>query len=229
MLRRGLAACSTFAVSAIERAGWRDLVPDLARAVAADDPDFRAHVILALKELGDSVDFTDELIAILSSGSTEARITASMGARQFSIDRLRRPLLDRVRQDPSWLVRVHAAESLYQLADIYPRDLNDHPAIAAALHGDPAQIGSPRDLLGLSPPLTAEQRARLAVASNQLDAEITERLSAGPCSKPVPPTMVDIHVIPVNERRIMTLTVEETVGSCERKLAFVVFLESPGR
>jgi len=42
MLRRGLSACSTFAVSAIAGAGWRDLVPDLARAVAADEPEF-AH------------------------------------------------------------------------------------------------------------------------------------------------------------------------------------------
>ena len=26
----------------------------------------------------------------------------------------------------------------------------------------------------------------------------------------------------------MTLTIEESIGPCERKLAFVVFLESPG-
>ena len=227
MLRRGLGACSTFAVSAIARAGWRDFVPDLARAVAADNSEFRAHVILALKALGHSADLTDELVAVLSSGSTEARMTAAMGARQFALDRLRRPLLDRVRQDPSWLVRVHAAESLYELADIYPRDLNDHPAIAAALHGDAAKRGSLLDIFGLSPPLTADERARLAIAADQLDAEITERLSAR-CSKPVPLTTGDLHVISVHERPFVTLTVEASIGPCERKLAFVAFLESPG-
>jgi hypothetical protein len=92
---------------------------------------------------------------------------------------------------------------------------------------DPAR-GSLLDVRGLDPPLTAERRARLAVAAQELDAEITARLAAGPCSKPARPTMVDLHMIPVNERSMITLTVEETVGSCERKLAFLVFVESAG-
>jgi hypothetical protein len=228
MLRRGLAACSSLAVSAIARAGWRDLVPDLARAVSADDPEFRARVILPLKTLGDRGDFTDELIAVLSSGSAEARATAALGARHFSIDRLRRPLLDRVRQDPSWLVRVHAAESLYELADIYPRDLDEHPVIAAAVRGAVPSSPSSWGLVAAAPPLAADERARLAVAADQLDAEITARLSAGRCPKPVALTGDDLYVVPVRERPIVTLTVEESVGPCERKLAFVAFVESSG-
>jgi hypothetical protein len=226
MLRRGLEACSTFAVVAIEGAGWRGLVPDLTRSVAAADAEFRAHVILALEQLGSREDFTDELIAVLTSRSTQARMTAAMGARRFSLNRFRGPLLDRVRQDPSWLVRVHAAESLYALADVYPRDLSDHPDVANAVRGDAAGA-SPLDLLGLPLTLTAEQRARLAVAADKLDAEIAERLAAGRCSKPARPIMIDLHRIPVSDRRMVALTVEETVGSCERKLAFLVFLGSP--
>src|SRR5262249_49514157 len=105
MLRRGLAACSTSAVSAIERAGWRDLVPDLVPAVAFNDADFRARVILALHELGNRDDFTEDLIMVLGLGSDQARMTAAMGARHFSLQRFRRPLLDRVREDRSFDVR----------------------------------------------------------------------------------------------------------------------------
>ena len=227
MLRRGLAACSTAAVTAIERARWGDFVPDLSRAVAVDSPEFCANVILALKRLGSRLDFTEELIAVLSSRSTDARITAVAGARKFSIERFRGPLLDRVRQDPSWLVRVDAAESLYALADIYPRDLSDHPDVATAVHeGD--ERGIPYGHLDVLPPLTPELRARLAVAAAKLDAEITERLAGGPCSKPARLTMVDLYTISVREQSIMALAVEETLGSCERKLAFVVFVESAG-
>jgi hypothetical protein len=228
MLRRGLGACSSFAVSAIQGAGWRDLIPDLTRAVAADSSEFRAHVILALEDLGSRDDFSDELIAVLSTGSTQARMTAAMGARRFSLERFRGPLLDRVRQDPSWLVRNHAAQSLYVLADIYPRDLHDHPDVAMAVSGEAGRGAALVGLLDRPPPLTAEQRARLAVAAEKLDAEIAARLAAGRCWKPTPPTTVDLHVIPVNARRAVALTVEETVGSCERKLAFLVFVESAG-
>jgi hypothetical protein len=228
MLRRGLDACSTFAVSAIERAGWRDLVPDLTRAVATlGAPEFRAHVIIALEALGSRDDFSEELIGVLGAGSVPARITAAMGARHFSLAQFRGPLLDRVRQDPSWFVRSHAAESLFELADIYPRELNGHPALNAAVVGKSPQKSSLLEGLGLDVPLTAEERARLAGAADQLDAEIGARLAEGRCSKPVAPPGIGLHVVPVRDPHIVTLTVEESIGSCERKLAFVVFLESP--
>ena len=228
MLRRGLEACSTFAVSAIERAGWRDLVPDLTRAVAfTGEPEFRAHVILALKALGSRDDFSDQLIAVLSSGPTEARITAAMGARHFSLARFRGPLLDRVRQDPAWLVRYHAVESLFELADIYPRELRGHTPLMEALVGKSGSDASFLESLGFSAPLTPDARERLAGVADQLDAEISARLAAGRCSKPVTPPVIDLQVIPVRDPHTVTLTVEESIGPCERKLAFVVFLESP--
>jgi hypothetical protein len=228
MLRRGLSACSTFAVSAIEGAGWRDLVPDLTQAVALNgESNFRASVILALKTLASRDDFTDELIAVMTAGSTEARMTAAMGARHFSLDRFRGPLLDRVRRDPEWLVRYHAAESLFELADIYPRELSGHPALMAAIAGKALRDQPLLGGLGLSPAPTPEEGARLARAADQLDAEITARLGAGRCSELVTPPTIDLHILRVRDPHIVALTVEESIGSCQRKLAFLVFLHSP--
>jgi hypothetical protein len=228
MLRRGLAACSTLAVSAIRDAGWRDLVPDLTRAVGfTGQSEFRARVIVALEALGSRIDFSDQLIAVLSSGSIEARTAAAMGARHFSLDRFRLPLLERVRQDPAWLVRYHAAESLFVLADIYPRELSGHPALMTAVACKSGREPSPLESLGFPPPLTAEARERLAAAADQLNAEVTARLAEGRCSKPVTPQTIELHIIPVVDAHLVTLTAEESIGSCERELAFVVFVESP--
>jgi hypothetical protein len=228
MLRRGLAACSTLAVSAIRDAGWRDLVPDLTRAVGfTGQSEFRADVIVALEALGSRIDFSDQLIAVLSAGSVQARIAAAMGARHFSLDRFRVPLLDRVRQDPAWLVRYHAAESLFVLADIYPRELSGHPALMAAVAGKSARDPSPLETLGFPPPLTPEARERLSGAADQLNAEVSARLAEGLCSAPVTPQTIELHIIPVVDSHMVTLTAEESIGSCERALAFLVFLESP--
>ena len=228
MLRRGLAACSTLAVSAIRDAGWRDLVPDLTLAVGfTGESEFRARVIVALEALGSRIDFSDRLIAVLSSGSMEARMTAAIGARQFSLERFRVPLLERVRKDPAWLVRYHAAESLFALADIYPRQLSGHPALMTAVAGKSAHDPSLLESLGFPPPLSPGARERLARAADQLNAEISARLAEGRCSKPVIPQTIELHTIPVVDSDIVTLTAEESIGSCERELAFVVFLESP--
>lgn len=226
MLRRGIQACSVFAAEAIEGAGWRTLIPDLKKAVAAPDWDFRVHVVLALKELGSTDDLTADLIACLGAPSTDARMTAAMGARRFALDRLRAPLLDRVRRDPSYLVRIHAAESLLDLADIYPPDLEGHPAIFSALV-DARDAKSPPLLrvFGLERPPTPDEIARHGRAADLLDAAITERLAAGPCPKSTPLKTIDLYTLPVNDH-IVALTVEESVGPCERTLAFVVFLQS---
>jgi hypothetical protein len=223
MLRRGLASCSTFAVTAIEGAGWRDMVPDLVPAVAFNDADFRARVILALNALGNRDDFTEDLITVLSLGPIEARMTAAIGARRFSLERFRRPLLERVREDRSGLVRVHAAESLIALADIYPRPLAEHPAIFAAVAGDPKAPD-----ITFTRPLTADQKSRLNAAADQLDAEISKRLAAGLCPEPTRRDRIGLHIIPIRGRQTAALTVEDSIGPCARTLGFVVFLESSG-
>jgi hypothetical protein len=42
----------------------------------------------------------------------------------------------------------------------------------------------------------------------------------------VNPQTIDLHIIPVVDSHIVTLTAEESIGSCDRELAFVVFVES---
>jgi len=225
MLRRGLATCDTVAVQVIERAGWREMLPDLKRVEAADDEDFRAETILALSALGSADDLTDDLIALLVARSAQARMTAAIGARRFSLARLRGPLLDRVRRDPSSLVRHHAAESLLELADVYPRDLFSHPALGAAIAGNANGGPSLGEMLGLQVPLGPDEQALCDAGAAELDAEISARLKAGPCAPPVPLTTVQLHSVPVNEH-VVALAAEDSVGSCQRTLAFVIILRA---
>jgi hypothetical protein len=226
MLRRGIKACDIFAVEAIEGAGWRALVPDLRPATTAEDADFQARVVVALKRLGSTDDVTDDLIAVLSAPSMQARMTAAMGARLFSLDRMRAPLLERVRRDPSWFVRLHAAESLLQLAGVEPPDVNQYPRIAEALADRPGRQESPYDYFELRPP-PKEDLARYAEAARLLDAAITERLAAGACPKPEPLTTIDLHFVRVSER-VAALTVEEGIGPCDRTLAFEALVRAEG-
>jgi len=231
MLRRGIRACETFAVQATAGAGWRELLPDLESASAAKDDDFRVHVILALRTLGGLQDHTDQLIAALTSRSESARMSAAIGARHFALAHMRAPLLERVRRDPSWLVQQHAAESLLDLADIYPRSLNEHPAIAKLLMTPKSggKSGKPPlgSFLGIQLQPTPEELARFAEAARQLDALIAERLAAGPCSKATPFDSVPLYVLAWRgDPHVAVLAVEHSIGPCERTLELVVFVRS---
>jgi len=226
MLRRGIKACDFLAVETIAAAGWRALVPDLRPAATAEDADLRARVVIALKRLGSTDDVTDDLIAVLSAPSMDARMTAAIGARLFSLDRLRAPLLERVRRDPSWFVRLHAAESLLQLAGVEPPDVNQHPRIAEALADRPGRQESPHDFFELRPP-PKEDLERYAEAARLLDAAITERLAAGACPKPEPLTTIDLHFVRVSDH-VAALTVEDGIGPCDRTLAFVALVRAEG-
>jgi hypothetical protein len=227
MLRRGLSACEVFAAQAIQRAAWRELVPDLEQASAAEDDDFRVRVIVALRSLGGERDHTDQLIAALGSSSEQARMSAAIGARYFPLGRMRAPLLDRVRLDRGSLVRHPAAESLLDLADIYPRALSEHPAIFKPL--TPRKLDKPllSSLLGVEPAPTPEEQAGFAEAAARLDAAITERLAAGPCAKATPFDSVPLYILPVKaDDHVAAITVEHSVGPCERTLDFVVFVRA---
>jgi len=226
MLRRGLGACDIFAVEVIEGADWREMVPDLERVEPANDEDFRARTIVALQSLG-ADEHTDHLIALLTASSVEARMTAAIGARRFSLAALRGPLLERVRRDPSSLVRHHAAESLLELADVYPRDLFAHPALAAAILGKGNRGPGLGEMFGLQIPLSADDQALCDAGAAELDSEISARLEAGRCAPPVPLQTLELHSVPLNEHALALLA-EESVGSCERTLAFVIVVRAPG-
>jgi len=227
MLRRGIGACDIFAVLVIKQAGWRELLPDLEQASTARPADFRVRVILALRSLGGERDHTDQLIAALGSRSADARMSAAIGARHFPLERMRAPLLELVRTDPAWLVRHHAAESLLDLADIYPRALHEHPAIYKLLTPPDTSSRSIANLAVLEPPPTPEERAGFVEAAAKLDAAITERLAAGDCAKATPFNSVPLYILPDDEH-LAAVVVEQSVGPCERTLAFVVFVRAAG-
>ena len=226
MLRRGLAVCDVFAVQAVEGAGWSSLMPELLRARTAERAPFRARVVVALKKMGSPEDVTADLIEVLAAPSVDARMTAAIGARLFSLERLRTPLLERVRRDPSGFVRYHAADSLLHLADVYPRDIAEHREIASALFGTSGRGLSPFDLFAPPPPSSAEL-ARYAEAAAKLNALVTERRAAGPCPKPVSLATVNLHFVRVSDH-VAAVTVEDSEGSCGRTLAFVAFVRSEG-
>lgn len=58
-------------------------MPDLTRAATAPKGKFQLRVILALKRLGSADDFSNELIAALTSDSETVRVKATVGARLF--------------------------------------------------------------------------------------------------------------------------------------------------
>jgi hypothetical protein len=224
MLRRGIRACDVFAVEAIERAEWRSLVPDLRPAATAENADFRAHVLIALKRIGGQYDLTDDLIAALSAPSVDARMTAAIGARQFTLERLRGPLLERVRRDPSYLVRYHAAESLLQLGDVYPPGLIEHPDIFRLMIDEPSGAGPSLAGIWAAPPSSSDL-ARFADAATRLDAAITARSAEGPCGKSMPLTEVALYVVRASDRAL-AITVEDQVGPCDLTLAFVALVRT---
>jgi hypothetical protein len=224
MLRRGVQACDPFAVQVIEGARWYALMPDLTEAVGAGDADFQVKAILALKRLGSPEDFTNDLIAVLADRSITARMNAAIGARLFSLERFRAPLLERVRRDPSGFVRLHAAESLLRLADVQPPELKEHPGIEAALLGGSGRGLAPAELVAPRPP-SRDDLARFAEAAKMLDEAVAERLAAGACPKPVPLSTIDLHFVRVSEH-VAALTVEESAGTCGRTLAFVALVRS---
>jgi hypothetical protein len=224
MLRRGLQACDPLAAIAIERADWRQLLPDLSATVGANNAAFALQAAVTLRRFGDKSDFSDIVLAALTADGDDDRARAAEGARFFSLAPMREPLLERMRRDPVWEVRFHAAESLLDLADVYPRDLSDHPAIEEELRGEHASPS--KDGLSARSP-SAGTLTRFANAAAALDRVVTDRLAAGPCPPPQSLERPSIRAVPVNEA-LMALTADSRIGPCARHLAFVVFVPSAG-
>ena len=228
MVRRGIQTCDEFVLDLITDTDSRGLMPELVRAIGADKTAFGVSAILTLKRMGSTDDFTNDLIAALRADDFRTRLLAAGAAYQFPLSRVRAPLLDRVRRDPSPVVRERAASSLLDLADIYPRFFLEYPEIACGIDPFSSLDTLVRESLGKSPPLSADDLAACSRAAERLDALVTARLAGGPCTNPVPLTFADPYVFfPGSSQNVVALTVEESIGSCERTLAFVVFVQSP--
>jgi hypothetical protein len=229
MVRRGIQACDESVLDLITDTDSRSLMPELLRAVGADNTPFGVSALLTLKKLGSTDDFTNDLIAALQADAFRTRSIAAGAAHQFPLSRVRAPLIDRVRRDPSPVVREEAASSLLDLADLYPRFSLEYPEIACGVDPFSSMETLLREALDRSSPLSADDLAACSRAAERLDALITARLAGGRCTKPVTLTFADPYVFfPGSSHNVVALTVEESIGSCERSLAFVVFVQSPG-
>jgi len=229
MLRRGLDACDSYAADLVKGAEVRALVPELTRMVDARNDTFRISVVLALNALDAKNDYAPALISTLQCRSPDVRMRAAIGSRRFPFEKVKAPLLERVRRDSSFFVRTHAAKSLLVLADIYPRDIESHGEIFRALVGPQSAILPSLVLGSLAPKdeVDADLLAQFSRAGDMLEVLMKERLAAGTCSPIIRPSRVIAYFVRMNSH-VLGVAVEETISSCQRELAFVLFVESAG-
>jgi len=224
MLRLGLSLCDPIAAQAVTVTKLRGLVPELralldpakvgggmVRAAGRFAP-FRVDVVRAVNAADPATDYAPYLVPLLSDRDRNVRISAAMGARRFRKDGITKPLLDTVRRDKEYLVRYHAAQSLLELADIYPRDISDHRRLFEAISGP------------LDGPPAARDFDRYALAARMMEKMISER-AAGKCSESVRPANIRGDVLQVSNRMV-AVAVDAAESSCAKEFALVVFVEA---
>jgi hypothetical protein len=237
MLRLGLSLCDPIAAQAVTVTKLRALQPDLkallrepagnggsggstglVRAVGAPGAAagrlaaFRVDVVRAANAVDPATDYAAYLVPLLSDRDRNVRISAVVGARRFHKEGVTAALLDTIRRDKEHLVRYHAAQSLLELGDIYPRDVADHRRVFDALSGPLDGAPTPRDF------------DRYALAARMLEKMMADR-AAGKCSEAVRPTSVHGDLVQVGERAV-AIAVDAAESSCAREFALVVFVEA---
>jgi hypothetical protein len=235
MLRLGLAACDPLAAQAITVTKFRLLHPELralleqagpagalvraggaagapGAAAVARFAAFRVDVVRAANAVDPGGDYGAYLTPLLADRDRNVRISAAMGARRFRKDGVTKALLDTVRRDKEYLVRYHAAQSLLELGDIYPRDIADHRRLFDAISGP------------LDRPPAAADFDRYALGARMLEKLMSDR-AAGKCSDPVRPATIHGEVLAVGDRAV-AVAVDAAESSCAREFALVVFVEA---
>jgi hypothetical protein len=238
MLRLGLSLCDPIAAQAITVTKLRALLPELkalldpanvggglvragaggatnaaasagsAKKVAA----FRVDVVRAANAVDPATDYAPHLVPLLSDRDRNVRISAAMGARRFHRDGMTKALLETVRRDKEYLVRYHAAQSLLDLGDIYPRDIADHRRLFDAITGP--LTGAP----------VAADFDRYALGARMLEKMMADR-AAGKCSASVRPATIHGDVVRVGDR-VVAVALDAAESSCAKEFAFVVFVEA---
>ena len=228
MLRRGLEACDYVAAQALGTLKQPVLLPELRNLTTAGAGRFRVEVLSALAQLDPVSDYAPALIAPLSSGDSNVRLAAAAMARYFHFQAVRAPLMERVRRDGSSEVRVAAAQSLLILGDVYPRSVYDHRSVFENLIGQDARAAhrSTVELLSGGGTPTEVDLAHFAAAAGTLDQLLAERAASGKCSPLVRLDLNHLHFSAVNAN-VAALLIDEAESSCQRELAFAVFIEAP--
>jgi hypothetical protein len=236
MLRLGLSLCDPIAAQAITVTKLRALLPELkalldpantsgglvraagaggagaGAAAAGRVSAFRVDVVRAVNAVDPATDYAPHLVPLLSDRERNVRISAAMGARRFHRDGVTKALLETVRRDKEYLVRYHAAQSLLELGDIYPRDIADHRRLFDAITGP--MTGSP----------VAADFDRYALGARMLEKMLAERV-AGKCSASVRPATIHGDVLRVGDR-VVAVALDAAESSCAKEFAFVVFIEA---
>jgi len=86
-----------------------------------------ARAVVALG--GDPQAAAEAGIAALTRGGWSDRLDAAQGLRHLPGEGVEEALFTVVAEDPDYLVRYHAAESLLALAQVTPGDISEHPGV----------------------------------------------------------------------------------------------------
>lgn len=136
MLRLGLSLGDAHAAEALAAMGDAVSVDSMRAKLDAARGSEKVRLALAMHELGPDPALAACLVEVLQSPlHWSSRIDAAMGLRSFSGADDEAALLLAVEQDPEYLVRYHACDSLLARWGIEPTDVSKHPEIFARVCG----------------------------------------------------------------------------------------------
>ena len=158
-LPEGLAEGDWVAAVAARRLADPALLPLVAARLGIGGGRFAVEAAQAIAELGgDRAAATAWVVEALGWGGWSDRLDVAMGLRHLPGEGVIEALLAAVENDPEYLVRYHAAESLLHLGEVTPTDISLHPGIFSDL------------VAGADQEPTAEHHARHACAAAALRA-----------------------------------------------------------
>jgi hypothetical protein len=170
------------------------------------------QVLLAANAVDPATDYARFLVPLLSDRDLMVRLSAAMGARHFRKDRVSKALLQTVARDGDYYVRYHAAESLLEVGDVYPRGIADHGKVFALISESQEEPPSPQDF------------KRYAEGARMLKALLAARVP-GKCSAPARPSLIHAYLHRLSDRRV-AVSIDPTESSCARDFALVLFVDS---
>ncbi|MCC6899609.1 MAG: HEAT repeat domain-containing protein [Polyangiaceae bacterium] len=136
LLRLGLSLGDAHAAEALAAMGDASTVGSMRAKLDEAQGTEQVRLALAIHELGPDPSLARYLIDVLQSPlHWSHRIDAAMGLRRFAGADDEEALLQAVAEDPDYLVRYHAAESLLIRWDLQPTELTGHPEIFARVCG----------------------------------------------------------------------------------------------
>jgi hypothetical protein len=130
----GLAAGDWVAAVAVRHLADPGLLPQVAAYLDVGGGRFAVEVARTVAALGgDRAAAVASALAALGRGGWPDRLDVALGLRHLPGDGVVAALLATVEDDPEYLVRYHAAESLLHLGNLAPADITEYPEVFADL------------------------------------------------------------------------------------------------